>query len=335
MADLIEDFNDVPSNQDDFDQSTIDPSGHPSKKIRSKVWDHLIKIRAENLKDQKAQYKYCNAIVGADPAKGTSCLKNHIDRCKKYLANIELAQRKLALQARFSVDGSKLMMEVLQWSGSTSLRSSKFRTYKGMRVFDVYIQEEKAVSSIDIYAQVGANKSLVIPDLPALVKDDKRLSVRLQGVIGNPMISGISVRKDLLRSELIPVALFDTLQKHYEFQRKELAEARRAIEDLKRENQVKNKECQEAWSSLQELQNQLMCKSMHEIAMGASVVIDFDAAKDGELTLRSNGCPKKTFKFDAVFFGPEADQAHVFEDTTPFATSVLDGYNVCIFAAEL
>ncbi|GAB4846713.1 hypothetical protein Ancab_025719 [Ancistrocladus abbreviatus] len=371
----------------------------------------------------------------------------------------------------------------------------------GMRVFDVYIQEEKAVSSIDIYAQVGANKSLVIPDLPALVKDDKRLSVRLQGVIGNPMISGISVRKDLLRSsgevefpkvvgmsqltdcesakdtvDNEVVGDFDTLQKRYEFQRKELAEARRAIEELKRENQVKNKECQEAWNSLQELQNELMRKSMHvgslafaiegqvkekskwfsslrdfkrkmkilklehirltedaleykkclakyvdettqaihsavsqqlqlhkelqvkfsegekerkelynkvlelkgnirvfcrcrplnveEIAMGASVVIDFDAAKDGELTLRSNGCPKKTFKFDAVF-GPEADQgsheltpvssdkmftivatfdfiilchslcalpAHVFEDTAPFATSVLDGYNVCIFA---
>ncbi|GAB4828931.1 hypothetical protein Ancab_018592 [Ancistrocladus abbreviatus] len=109
--DLIEDFNDIPSNQDDFDQSTIDPSACPSKKIRSKVWDYLIKIRAENLNDQKAQCKYCNAILGADPAKGTSCLKNHIDRCKKYPANIELAQRKLALQARFSIDGSKLMME--------------------------------------------------------------------------------------------------------------------------------------------------------------------------------------------------------------------------------
>ncbi|GAB4856887.1 Glyoxalase 2-5 [Ancistrocladus abbreviatus] len=69
-ADLIEDFNDVPSNQGDFDQSTIDPSAHPSKKIRSKVWDHLIKIRAENLKDQKTQCKYYNAILGADPAKG-------------------------------------------------------------------------------------------------------------------------------------------------------------------------------------------------------------------------------------------------------------------------
>ena len=76
----------------------------------------------------------------------------------------------------------------------------------------------------------------------------------------------------------------------------------------------------------------------------------------------SNGAPKKTFKFDAIF-GPQAEQgnamanicfgrtamaismiflfiylhflfclADVFQDTAPFATSVLDGYNVCIFA---
>ncbi|GAB4829088.1 hypothetical protein Ancab_018751 [Ancistrocladus abbreviatus] len=64
-----EDFNDVPSNQGDFDHSAIDPSVRPSKKVRSKVWDHLIKICAENLKDQRAKCKYCGAILGADPAK--------------------------------------------------------------------------------------------------------------------------------------------------------------------------------------------------------------------------------------------------------------------------
>ncbi|GAB4840961.1 hypothetical protein Ancab_021720 [Ancistrocladus abbreviatus] len=37
---FIEDFNDVPSNQGDFDHSAIDPSVCPSKKARSKVWDH-------------------------------------------------------------------------------------------------------------------------------------------------------------------------------------------------------------------------------------------------------------------------------------------------------
>ncbi|GAB4855000.1 hypothetical protein Ancab_023587 [Ancistrocladus abbreviatus] len=110
-SNFIEDFNDVPSNQGNFVHSTIDSSAHPSKKARSKVWDHLIKIWAKNLKNQKAKYKYCGAILGANPAKGTTCLKNHIDRCKKYPANIDKAQRKLTLQAKFSVYGNKLMME--------------------------------------------------------------------------------------------------------------------------------------------------------------------------------------------------------------------------------
>ncbi|KAK9674557.1 hypothetical protein RND81_12G240800 [Saponaria officinalis] len=232
------------------------------------------------------------------------------------------------------------------------------------------------------------------------------------------------------------------LQKDYAIQKLELEEARKAIEELKRENQTTSDECQQAWNSLRELQNELMRKSMHvgslafavegqvkekskwfsalsdlkrrlkilkmeqinlsdealkyksclqdmeemsstvqatitqqvayhdelkmkitngekhrkelynkvlelkgnirvfcrcrplhteEIIMGARVSVDFESARNGELSIRSNGCPRKTFKFDAVF-GPQADQATVFEDTAPFATSVLDGYNVCIFA---
>ncbi|XAR56356.1 Minus-end-directed kinesin ATPase [Bertholletia excelsa] len=61
------------------------------------------------------------------------------------------------------------------------------------------------------------------------------------------------------------------------------------------------------------------------------MAVDFEAAKDGELIVKSNGAPKKSFKFDAVF-GPQSSQVDVFEDTAPFAASVLDGYNVCIFA---
>ena len=94
-----------------------------------------------------------------------------------------------------------------------------------------------------------------------------------------------------------------------------------------------------------------------EIASGAPMVVDFESAKDGELIVKSNGAPKRVFKFDAVF-GPQANQGNletfssvldvmydiiliirvpafvgdVFEDTAPFAASVLDGYNVCIFA---
>lgn len=54
----------------------------------------------------------------------------------------------------------------------------------------------------------------------------------------------------------------------YKSQKKELMETRKAMEELKRENQLKSKECQEAWRSLQELQNELMRKSMHVGSLG-------------------------------------------------------------------
>lgn len=39
------------------------------------------------------------------------------------------------------------------------------------------------------------------------------------------------------------------------------------------------------------------------------MAIDFESAKEGELTVISNGLSRKTFKFDAVF-GPQADQGN-------------------------
>ncbi|KAK4486701.1 hypothetical protein RD792_006761 [Penstemon davidsonii] len=235
---------------------------------------------------------------------------------------------------------------------------------------------------------------------------------------------------------------FNKLQREHALQKKELFETKRFVEELKIENEHKSRECQEAWKSLKELQNELMRKSMHvgslafaiegqvkekskwfsllrditrklkilkmdqirlleeaslfknylvdvegvgtivqstmkkqvqlnedikikflqevkqkkelynkvlelkgnirvfcrcrpfnseEITSGATTAVEFEGAKDGELTVKSNGISKKTFKFDAVF-SPEADQVEVFEETAPLAISVLDGYNVCIFA---
>ena len=37
------------------------------------------------------------------------------------------------------------------------------------------------------------------------------------------------------------------------------------------------------------------------------MVVDFESAKDGELSVKSNGFGKKSFKFDAVFC-PQTDQ---------------------------
>ncbi|XP_010537662.1 PREDICTED: uncharacterized protein LOC104812281 [Tarenaya hassleriana] len=338
----------------------------------------------------------------------------------------------------------------------------------GIRAFDIFIQGAKVISCLDLFAQVGANRPLVIADLRMLVDHKGELSIRFEGVTGIPILCGICIRKDGISTyveEAEPLEVEDTidtvqsqsaedmgvcmaenehqkLRSDYESQKKELAETRRMVEELKQENQLKSKESEDAWNSLRELQNELMRKSMHvgslafaiegqvkeksrwfsslrdltrklkimkmeqiklleeastykmlakdmnemgsqiqskmkqqaelhedlkvkfvggekerkelynkilelkgnirvfcrcrplnsdEIAAGTSLAFDVESAKDGELVVMSNGVPKKTFKFDAVF-GPQASQADVFEDTAAFATSVIDGYNVCVFA---
>ncbi|XP_022943273.1 kinesin-like protein KIN-14Q isoform X3 [Cucurbita moschata] len=336
----------------------------------------------------------------------------------------------------------------------------------GMRVFDVYLQDQNVVSGLDIYARVGGNKPLIISDLKTSV-EVKDLTIGFEGQMGRPIVCGISVRKDLPSNrkevelleemgssqlsngemskdsdDLIVKEKYLVLQKDLELTKNELAAARKNMEELRKENNQKSSECQEAWKSLNELQNELMRKSMHvgslafaiegqvkekgkwfsslrdltrkvkimkieniklseealafknccvdmnemtskiqtafkqqldlqetlktkfvegakerkelynkmlelkgnirvfcrcrplnteEIGSGASMVVDFESAKDGELIVKSNGAPRRIFKFDSVF-GPQANQGDVFEDTAPFAASVLDGYNVCIFA---
>ncbi|KAI3704390.1 hypothetical protein L1987_74608 [Smallanthus sonchifolius] len=71
--------------------------------------------------------------------------------------------------------------------------------------------------------------------------------------------------------------------------------------------------------------------SRAESSTGCSTVVDFDAASNGELGILNSGSIKKTFRFDRVFT-PNDNQVDVFAQALPLVTSVLDGYNVCIFA---
>ncbi|CAL5378872.1 unnamed protein product [Camellia sinensis] len=68
-----------------------------------------------------------------------------------------------------------------------------------------------------------------------------------------------------------------------------------------------------------------------EIASGSSSIVDFDSSHENELNTICSDSSKKQFKFDHVF-KPEDNQEAVFVQTSPIVTSVLDGYNVCIFA---
>ncbi|KAJ0980484.1 hypothetical protein J5N97_008739 [Dioscorea zingiberensis] len=343
----------------------------------------------------------------------------------------------------------------------------------GLRKFDVFIQEEKVVSGLDIYAEVGPNQPLIVHDVKASVTMMEGLFIRFEGVVGMPIVSGISIRHDpnsgkSLQGQMVQNSItlsgkerkdldFENLeqgkcngcrklQRDYNSLFREQIEVKKALESVREEKELKSKECHEAWMSLQELQMELMKKSMHvgslafavegqvkekskwfssltdlseklrllklehsklseeasgyrrcltdvihmttsvrtamdgygdlerefkdvkqklidearerrnlynkivelkgnirvfcrcrplnkeETGEGAFMAIDFESAKDGELSVKAaHGSHKKTFKFDAVF-SPEEDQEKVFERTSPLVTSVLDGYNVCIFA---
>nr|CAD1844496.1 unnamed protein product [Ananas comosus var. bracteatus] len=73
--------------------------------------------------------------------------------------------------------------------------------------------------------------------------------------------------------------------------------------------------------------------SKEETSAGYKAVVDFDGARDGDIGIITGGSTKKTFRFDRVYT-PKDDQGKsgVYADASPLVTSVLDGYNVCIFA---
>ncbi|XP_074573215.1 kinesin-like protein KIN-14E [Curcuma longa] len=337
---------------------------------------------------------------------------------------------------------------------------------KGIRVFNIFVQEEKILSSFDIYAIVGANKPLQLVDIRVSVMHNQAVLIRFEGLCGSPTVSGICIRKApvstaaMINPELHLCTKCATeievspIQK--KLQSKNIGQYEKKIQELTNECKMKSDECYEAWMSLtdanQKLQNVTMeldniifqnetleravgremekfkdvsdkykkdkklwssiinnlekkikaikedhtqlsqeahdcansipnlnnmttaiqalvaqsedlkvkyseemgkrkrlfnqlqetkgnirvfcrCRplSKEEISSGCHAIIDFDAAKDGEIGIMASGTTKKSFKFDRVYM-PKDNQADVYADASPFVTSVLDGYNVCIFA---
>lgn len=68
-----------------------------------------------------------------------------------------------------------------------------------------------------------------------------------------------------------------------------------------------------------------------EVTKGSTSVVDFESSQENELKIIGSDSSKKQFKFDHIF-RPEDNQEAVFAQTLPLVVSVLDGFNVCIFA---
>ncbi|TXG60065.1 hypothetical protein EZV62_014638 [Acer yangbiense] len=108
-------------------------------------------------------------------------------------------------------------------------------------------------------------------------------------------------------------------------------------EDYKRKYNEEQAKRKELHNQIQETKGNIRvfcrCRPLNkeEILAANATVVDFDVAKNGDLGILTSSSTKKIFKFDRVYT-PKDDQVDVFADASPMVISVLDGYNVCIFA---
>ncbi|CAJ1931207.1 unnamed protein product [Sphenostylis stenocarpa] len=139
---------------------------------------------------------------------------------------------------------------------------------KGMRVFNVYIQDEKVLSELDIYAVVGANKPLQLVDSRVSVKDDGLILIRFEGIFGSPVVNGICIRR--ATKDSVPPVTSDHIKCSYcaaqieipssqmkDMRAKSTAKYESKIKELTMRCDLKAKECYEAWMSLAATNKQL------------------------------------------------------------------------------
>eukprot|EP00163_Fabomonas_tropica_P028901 TRINITY_DN59_c0_g1_i24.p1 TRINITY_DN59_c0_g1~~TRINITY_DN59_c0_g1_i24.p1 ORF type:complete len:890 (+),score=266.95 TRINITY_DN59_c0_g1_i24:247-2916(+) len=161
-----------------------------------------------------------------------------------------------------------------------------------------------------------------------IVEQVKKLNTEIMAM--RPAVA--QLQKDTVesRSEIMPkfVEINKVFSGFAKSINKELADARAQY----RTEQLKRKKL---FNQLQELKGNIRvyCRvrplSKKEIDEGHEPSLTtFD--KEGEVKLLVGG-KKQTFEFERVY-GKTTTQELIFEDTQPLITSVLDGYNVCIFA---
>ncbi|KAI3747557.1 hypothetical protein L6452_10049 [Arctium lappa] len=139
---------------------------------------------------------------------------------------------------------------------------------KGMRVFNVYLQEEKVLADFDIFSVVGANRPLQLVDSRVSVKVGEAIVIRFEGITGSPLVSGICIRKapklpgddvkhDFLRCQNCAADIeVPSVQKKV-MRKKSIEKYEKRIQELTSQCQRKTDECYQAWMSLTAANEQL------------------------------------------------------------------------------
>ncbi|KAK3211129.1 hypothetical protein Dsin_015835 [Dipteronia sinensis] len=139
---------------------------------------------------------------------------------------------------------------------------------KGMRVFNVFLQEEKVLSDFDIFSIVGANKPLQLVDSRASVKEDGVIVIRFEGVNGSPAVSGICIRRaaevsvprlshEYLKCNNCAAEIEVSSNQKKLMRIKATEKYEKKIQELTKQCQLKTNECHEAWMSLTAANEQL------------------------------------------------------------------------------
>ncbi|KFK32797.1 hypothetical protein AALP_AA6G289700 [Arabis alpina] len=139
---------------------------------------------------------------------------------------------------------------------------------KGIRVFNVYVQDEKVLAEFDIFSVVGANRPLLLVDLRVMVMNDGLIRVRFEGINGSPVVCGISLRKapqvsvlrtsqDYIKCENCATEIEISPTQKRLMRAKAHEKYEKKIEELSERYQHKTNECHEAWMSLTSANEQL------------------------------------------------------------------------------
>lgn len=173
------------------------------------------------------------------------------------------------------------------------------------------------------------------PKLPILEKIDD-LSEKIQTLRKEHTTLSNEV-KDITRNSFPGSEVLHALQhlssEHERLKKKHMEESER----LKKKYLEEFAERKKLYNEVIELKGNIRvfcrCRPLNqdEIANEATSVVEIVPSQEQELHVICADSSKKHFKFDHVF-GPDADQEAVFAQTSPVVKSVLDGYNVCIFA---